>query len=337
MLTFANMWVFWLLPLPLLIRQLAQPFRDSRPAVRVPFFDILTKSASEKPSRDSAVHSRSTSQAILFVVCWICIVATTARPQWLEPPIVREIPTRDLLLLIDLSGSMETEDFVNAAGETVDRLTATKEVLDEFIERREGDRLAMIVFGTGAFVQIPFTQDLDVCRQLLDQTAPRMAGPRTALGDAIGLGINLFERSEVEDKVMIALTDGNDTGSRVPPSEAAKIAADRDIVIHTVAVGDPESAGEQKLDEQALRDVSAVTNGRYFRANDRVELAQIYGELDRLDTREVETTSHRPRRDLFYWPLAIAVVASMLFLVWQILREQSAEHETPILGLGGDV
>ena len=127
----------------------------------------------------------------------------------------------------------------------------------------------MIVFGTGAFVQIPFTQDLDVCRELLDQTSTRMAGPKTALGDAIGLGITLFERSEVEDRVMIALTDGNDTGSRVPPAEAAQIAADRNITIYTVAVGDPSAAGEEKLDEPTLRDVASATNGRFSTSTHR--------------------------------------------------------------------
>ncbi len=335
MLTFAHYWVFLLLPLPLLIRQVLPPFRDARAAVRIPFFEMLTRSVDAKPSSGAVVRRRTAWQVILFMVCWLCVVAAAARPQWLEPPIVREIPTRDLLLLIDLSGSMETEDFVNAAGEKVDRLTAVKEVLDEFVGRRKGDRVAMIVFGTGAFVQIPFTQDLEVCRELLEQTAPRMAGPKTALGDAIGLGITLFERSEVENKVMIALTDGNDTGSRVPPAEAARIAADHDITIYTVAVGDPSAAGEEKLDEEALRDVATATNGRFFRANDRNELAQIYVELDGLDTREVETISHRPRRDLFQWPLAMVVVLSLAFHSLQLVRG-FLSHQTrkPVLAEG---
>ncbi len=327
MLTFAHSWTFLLLPLPLVIRHLLPPFRDSRAAVRIPFFEMITKSVEAKPFSGAVVQRRSVWKVILFVVCWVCVVAAAARPQWLEPPIVREVPTRDLLLLIDLSGSMETEDFVNAAGQKVDRLTAVKEVLDEFVRRRKGDRVGMIVFGTGAFVQIPFTQDLDVCRELLDQTSPRMAGPKTALGDAIGLGITLFERSEVEDRVMIALTDGNDTGSRVPPAEAARIAADHEITIHAVAVGDPAAAGEEALDEEALRDVAATTKGRFYRANDRADLAQIYDELDQVDTNEVETISHRPRRDLFQWPLAVTVVVSLLFhsliLVSEVVSHRS--------------
>jgi Ca-activated chloride channel family protein len=140
-----------------------------------------------------------------------------------------------------------------------------------------------------------------------------MAGPRTAFGDAIGLGITLFERSEVEHRVMIALTDGNDTGSKVPPSAAARIARDNDIVIHVVGVGDPAATGEEKLDEEALSAVAATTRGRYFHAADRDELDEIYTELDRIDTREVEAESYRPRTDLFHWPLAVFLLLGLAF------------------------
>ena len=274
MIVFTHVWMFLLLPLPLLIRRLLPPFKDVRQAVRVPIFDVLVHSIGATPSKGAVIHRRSFWQAFLYALVWICVVTALARPQRLQPPVVREVPTRDLLLAIDLSGSMETVDFKNTAGEMVDRLTAVKEVLDDFLARRKGDRVGMIVFGTGAFVQIPFTQDLDVCRELLDQTAVRMAGPKTALGDAIGLGITLFERSELEDKVLIALTDGNDTGSKVPPTEAAGIAADKGIVIHTIGVGDPTAAGEEKFDEQTLKDVASKTGGRYFYAGNRVALVR---------------------------------------------------------------
>ncbi len=207
---------------------------------------------------------------------------------------------------------MEAEDFTNAAGEKVDRLTAVKEVLDDFLTRREGDRVGLIVFGNAAFVQVPFTQDLDACRMLLEETAVRMAGPRTAFGDAIGLGITLFERSEVEDRVMIALTDGNDTGSKVPPAEAAKIARDNEIQIHVVGVGDPSSVGEEALDEEALEAVAETTGGRYFFAQDRDELEAIYTELDRIGTRDIEAETYRPRLDRYHWPLAVFLMLSLL-------------------------
>jgi len=234
------------------------------------------------------------------------------------------------MLLVDLSGSMEAEDFTNAAGDKVDRLTAVKEVLDDFLTRREGDRVGLIVFGNAAFVQVPFTQDLDACRMLLEETAVRMAGPKTAFGDAIGLGITLFERSEVEDRVMIALTDGNDTGSKIPPAEAAKIAADNEIQIHVVGVGDPAATGEELLDEEALQAVADTTGGRYFFAQDRDELEEIYDELDRLGTREVEAETYRPRVDLFYWPLAAFLILGLLLggglLLRNTWRARSSTH-----------
>jgi Ca-activated chloride channel family protein len=251
---------------------------------------------------------------------WSLVVLALARPQFLEEPIQKIIPTRDLLLLVDLSGSMEAEDFTNRAGEKVDRLTAVKEVLDEFLTRREGDRVGLVVFGNAPFVQVPFTQDLDACRMLLEETAVRMAGPRTAFGDAIGLGITLFEESEVSERVMIALTDGNDTGSKVPPAEAAKIAADNEIKIHVIGVGDPSSVGEQELDEKALQAVADTTRGRYFFAQDRDELENIYDELDRIGTRDVEAETYRPRIDLFHWPLAAFLMLILLLHAGLLIR-----------------
>jgi Ca-activated chloride channel family protein len=229
---------------------------------------------------------------------------------------------------VDLSGSMETEDFTNSRQETVDRLTAVKEVLDDFLTRREGDRVGLIVFGNAAFVQVPFTQDLSACRLLLEETAVRMSGPRTAFGDAIGLGITLFKRSELEDRVMIALTDGNDTGSKVPPVEAAKIARDNDITIHVIGVGDPTSTGEEKLDEETLTAVASTTGGRYFYAADRNQLQDIYSELDKIGIREIEAQTYRPRIDLFHWPLAVFMMLGLAYHICIFLKHRTKERRT---------
>lgn len=307
MLTFAHLWIFWLAPLPLAVRWLVPPRRLVRPAVRVPFVPRIMAAGGK-------VSDRSGEEELPLVVrwgVWLLVLAALARPQWLEPPIERSLPSRDLLLLVDLSGSMEQRDFTNATGQTVDRLSAVKEVLGEFLRQRQGDRVGLVVFGTAPFLQVPFTTDLQLCRQLLDETAVRMAGPRTAFGDAIGLGIKLFEKSELSTKTVIALTDGNDTGSAVPPTEAAKVARDRGITIHTVAIGDPTTVGEEALDEQALRAVANVTKGEYFLAMNRKELAGVYERLDKIETREVKTASHRPRRELFFWPVTAALLISL--------------------------
>lgn len=318
MIEFAYPWLFALLPLPLLLRRLLPAHREQREAVRAPFIDKLVDLTGQTPGEGAVELRASRVQRALFAASWILAIVALARPQWIEEPITRVIPSRDLLLAIDLSGSMETPDATDAAGEPVDRLTAVKEVLDEFLERREGDRVGLIFFGSAPFVQVPFTSDLNVCRMLLDEAEVRMAGPQTMLGDAIGLGINVFEESELEDRVLILFTDGNDTGSQVPPQNAAGIARDRGITIHTVAFGDPQAVGEQKFDEQTLRDVADTSGGQYFYAANREELEAVYVQLDQLETRDAEEQTYRPRSELFQWPLAVLVIITLMFHAIQI-------------------
>lgn len=304
----AHPWILALLPLPWLLRLVLPPRRTSVVAVRVPFGARLRAAT---PAGASAV-ARKGWHHFGPALIWLFLIAALARPQWIDPPVTKELPTRDLLLLVDLSGSMQQQDFTNAAGEKVDRLTAVKEVLGDFLEKREGDRVGLVVFGDSPFLQAPFSTDLNLSRQLLDETAIGMAGGRTAFGDAIGLGVTLFEQSDAPAKTIIALTDGNDTKSQVPPVEAARIADERGIRIHTVAIGDPATVGEEKLDEATLREVAETAGGSYFFAADREGLAGIYEELDRIETRKVDVVSHRPRRDLYHWPLLAAVLISLL-------------------------
>lgn len=310
--SFAYPWLWLFLPAPIILRFVWSEYTQSSSAVRIPMFDLVQQASGKTAVPGASLRRRPWWAGLIYAICWTSIVCALARPERLLPAQTRDVATRDMLLAIDLSGSMETKDFEGRSGQSINRLEAVKDVLKEFLAERKGDRVGMIVFGSGAFVQIPFTQDLDVCRELIDDLEVRMAGPKTALGDAIGLAINVFQRSELDDKVLIALTDGNDTGSRIPPAEAAKIAADNDIVVHTIGVGDPEAAGEELLDEKALRDVASSTGGQYFFAGDRESLAGVYSEIDALDSREVEQLSHRPRQDLYHWPLGLALVLSIV-------------------------
>jgi Ca-activated chloride channel family protein len=157
-----------------------------------------------------------------------------------------------------------------------------------------------------------------------------MAGPRTAFGDAIGLGVTLFDKSDAPAKTIIALTDGNDTVSQVPPVEAAHIARQRDIRIHTVAIGDPTTVGEEKLDEQTLLNVAETAGGSYFFAADRLQLAGIYEELDKIETRLVETISHRPRRDIYYGPLLLMLILSLGEKTLLVMRRSRATALTHV-------
>jgi Mg-chelatase subunit ChlD len=331
MLTLAAPWWLLLLLLPLLLQRLLPGFQPARSGVSVPFLDRVARITGVNPSAERTIEKPPLVQRATLWTCWLLTVLALARPQWLDPPITKSVPTRDLLLAVDLSGSMETKDFTNAQGVKVDRLTAVKGVLDDFLKDRKGDRVGLILFGSLAFVQTPFTDDIDACRTLLDEAQVRMAGPKTALGDAIGLAMTMFEHdSKVQDRVLIALTDGNDTGSEVPPDRAAQIAKDRHITIHTIAVGDPRAAGEDRLDERALRDIAATTGGLYSHASDRNSLKQIYAKLDALRARPVETVSHRPRRDLFFWPLAAAMLVTLLYhavLAWRSVSSRAPATE----------
>ena len=312
MLQFENIYWLFLLPLPLLTMRLLPAYRDRRVTVRVPFLDRVARLTGQTAVATGTIAAPK-GQRFVHLLLWTLIVVALARPQWLEEPLMKTLPLRDMLVAVDLSGSMDTEDFTKADGSSINRLDAVKLVLGDFFERREGDRMALVVFGSAAFVQVPFTEDKDVLRQMLDETVVRMAGPRTMLGDAIGLAITLFDRSEVEERLMIVLTDGNDTGSQIPPARAAEIAKDKEIVIHTIGVGDPTAVGEEAFDEVALRAISESTGGQYYYASDREQLENVYAELDKLTPRKVDTVSYRPVTDLFQWPLGAALLLSFLY------------------------
>lgn len=313
MLTFSYPWLFLLLPLPWVIRWLTPAHREKRQGLVVPFLVRVAELTGRTPTEGAVEMQGGWLRVASVVFSWITLICALARPQWIEPPMVKHVPVRDLLLAVDLSGSMETKDFTDGQGYTVDRLTAVKQVLGDFLSRRKGDRVGLIFFGSAAFVQAPFTEDLKVCRELLDEAQVSMAGPQTAFGDALGLAITVFERSEAKERVLIALTDGNDTSSKVPPDKAAEIAKDKGIVIYTVAVGDPRAAGEEALDVETLQKVAKTTGGLYSFAADHRQLDAIYRKLDQLETRKAQTISYRPRRDVYYWPLT----AGFLFTLFQ--------------------
>ena len=322
MLTLAHPWLLLLLPAPLLVWWLMPAYRESRAALQASFLDRLARLTGRKPLPGAVERPRSRGAVLVIMAVWLCLVLALARPQRFEKPIVQNKPVRDLLLAVDLSGSMDTADMKDAGGQPIDRLSAVKQVLGEFLTKREGDRVGLIFFGNAPFVQAPFTDDLEACRQLLDEAQVRMAGPRTMLGDAIGKAIQVFDESTLDEKVLILLTDGNDTGSLVPPVKAAELARDKGIEIHTIAMGDPTTTGEEKFDEETLKTIAAATKGQYFQANNRQELEGVYAELDRITARKVESVSHRPVTDLFHWPLAAALILSLGYHLFQSVKKR---------------
>jgi Ca-activated chloride channel homolog len=323
MIILAYPWLLLLLPLPWLLRNVLPPYRESRNGLNVPFLDRLAQITGQTPGASSVVLRGSFLRRAVMFLGWIFIVGALARPQWIEPPITRTQPVRDLLLALDLSGSMDTKDFTNAKGEKVQRLAAVKEVLDNFLTRQKQDRVGLIFFGTAPFVQAPFTQDLEVCRELLGEAQVSMAGSQTAFGDALGLAINVFDRSDARERVLIALTDGNDTSSKVPPVKAAEIAKDKGIVIYTVAVGDPRAAGEDALDEVTLRTVAKTTGGLYSFAADQKQLDAVYQRLDAVQTHQARIVSYRPKSDLYDWPLGAGLLLTFLYHVFVLATAKS--------------
>ncbi|QEZ48570.1 vWA domain-containing protein [Cupriavidus oxalaticus] len=326
-------WLFVLLPLPLLLWWLLPPYREESPSVRLPFFGEVASAAGLKPAPGAVVPRRNWLQRILAPLAWALLVTALARPQFLEAPLEKVQPARDLLLALDLSQSMDTQDFRDPAGALVPRVQAVREVVSRFVTRRPGDRIGLIVFGDAPYPLAPFTLDHVLVQAMIHDLLPGMAGPSTALGDAIGLGIKMFDRSQAPEKVLIVLTDGNDTASKMPPERAADIAKQRHVIVHTIGIGDPAAEGEQRVDLGVLQRIAAQTGGRYFFGADQAGLESIYATLDRITPHNHKTLSWRPRRELFMWPLGAAVsvvlVYQLIMAVWSAWLSRPRRHGAP--------
>lgn len=322
MIHFAWPWVFLLLPLPWLIRLLLPvAARAKEAALRVPFLeDFNTVAGPTSAARDSRLRLWLASLA------WCLLIVSTARPQWLGEAVEIPISGRDLMMAVDLSLSMEQEDF-ERDGHIIDRLEASKAVAGEFIERRMGDRIGLILFGERAYLQTPLTFDRKTVRTLLDESALGLAGKATAIGDAIGLAVKRLreqkESGETTKKVLILLTDGANTAGKLEPLMAADLAAREGLKIYTIGIGADEMLirslfGTQRinpsrdLDEKTLTAIAEKTGGQYFRARDSEELTKIYALLDELEPVEHDPEKYRPRTDLFAWSAGSALILAAL-------------------------
>ena len=300
------------LPAPLLVYWLLPRHRERVSAIRVPFFHDMVEDTGFEARAGAVVLNRRFAQMAGMTLIWIMIVIGLAKPQWVGEPIVRTEAARDVMLAIDLSGSMDYSDFPDEGGKNVQRLTAVKRVVDRFVAARESDRIGLIVFGNRAYLQLPFTRDVETARALVSLMEVGMAGPQTAVGDAIGLSIHAFAESEVDDRLLILLTDGNDTASKMTPINAAEIAAREGVEIYTIGVGDPAAKGEDRVDFKTLGAVASRTGGQFFNAENEAALAEVYRRIDELVPGEVKTESWRPRRSLVHWPAGAALMIGML-------------------------
>lgn len=335
MLTFAWPWAGILLLLPLLVYRFFPPRRQEHGAAlwvpRLAPFAIL-------PSRAGG-RGRSRMRLLVLGLIWVLVVLACARPQWLGEPIKLPLAGRDLLLCVDLSGSMDTPDFT-LRGQQVERLTALKVVANDFIARRQGDRIGLILFGDKPYVQAPLTFDHKTVRQLLNESAVGLAGERTAIGDAIGLGVKRLRDNSAARKsaVIILLTDGNNNSGALTPEQGAELAAQEGIRIHTIGIGSErmEVGGllfsrtvnpSANLDETALRHIADATGGRYFRARDTAELHEIYARIDELEPVDSDARFYRPFTELYPWPLGAALVFLTLLLLRISLGDKGQYRE----------
>jgi len=312
-------WLLTLLPLPLIVYWLLPPYKEEQDSLRLTFFNYITSAIGVTPEPGAVIPKTNWLQKILAPVWWCLILLTLARPQFVEPPIQKIQPGRDLMLALDISQSMETPDFHTPDGKRMRRVDAVKQVVSQFISRRKNDRIGLIVFGQAAYPVVPFTLDHDACLKILSQTDAGMAGPQTMIGDAIGLAIKQFDNSEAKQRVLILLTDGNDTGSRVPPRKAAEIAGQKGITIHVVGLGDPRATGEDKVDYATLGAIAKATGGQVFHGENRTELRKAYDTLDKITLQNFKTLSYQPKRELFMVPLGAALALLVGYHVLMLL------------------
>lgn len=322
MITFEAPWVVLLIVLPWVISRAVPPYERRRAALRVNFYDRILAASGSDSKRQDGVLPMTLAQRLVLVLAMALVLLAMSGPILVGEPKIKEEPMRDLLIAIDLSGSMETRDFLSQSGKKIDRLEAVKAVLRSFLQRRHGERIGLIFFGSAAFVQSPFTTDIKALERFLDEAQVGMAGPQTMMGDAIGLGMKMFEESKIEERMMILMSDGDDTGSQVPPIKAAELAQKAGVSIYTIGVGDPENAGEHPLDTKTLRDIATVTDGVFYYALDRDELVNVYKEIDTLRPRLVKENTLRPTRELFIYPLSAAMLLLFAYTLSVLIRRR---------------
>ncbi|MCY9876363.1 VWA domain-containing protein [Vibrio natriegens] len=307
-------WALILLPLPLLVYKLL-PRESQQAEIKLAYLPDNTHS--NKPKQKL--------QKTLSIAIWTLLIIACARPVWFGDPIEFQPKYRDLMLVVDLSGSMQKED-MNLDGEFTDRLTAVKKVLSDFVAKRKGDRLGVVLFGDHAYLQTPLTADRQAVIQQINQTVIGLVGQSTAMGDGIGLGTKTFVDSNAPQRVMVLLSDGGNTAGVLDPIEAAEIAKKYNATIYTVGVGAGEMMVKEffmtrkvdtaaDLDEKTLTQIAEVTGGQYFRARDAEQLESIYETINQLEPVSSDTQTWRPQSEWFRYPLSAALGLSVLLFL----------------------
>ncbi len=317
-------WLLLILPAPLLIYWFLPPATPlSERALRIPFYKDLV----DRTTSSSLERSQSSWLSLLALwLIWALLLLAASQPRWMGNPIQMADSGRDLMLAVDLSGSMEIRD-MTVDGQEADRLMALKHVLSDFIKRRKGDRIGLILFGSQAYLQTPLTFDRKTVKTLLDESNIGIAGSKTAIGDALGLAVKHLRKRPEDSRVLILLTDGANTAGEISPLQAARLAEKEHIKIYTIGMGADEmiqpglfgsSFGARKinpsadLDEKTLKEIAKITGGQYFRARNTEALEKIYQLLDQLEPVTQNEETFKPSKALYPWPLGAALLISFL-------------------------
>lgn len=309
------------LPLPLLVAWLwPRANTTSQASLELPFEEVMAMTNSTTHQTPGRI------QLFLAILVWILLVIAAARPQYIGEPTQLPLSGRDLMLAVDISGSMEIAD-MTIRNQVATRLTAVKAVAGEFIEKRKGDRLGLILFGDQAYLQTPLTFDRETVRTQLQEAAIGLAGKRTAIGDAIGLAVKRLRQQAEDNRILILLTDGYNTAGEVAPLKAAELARNEHVRIYTIGIGaeyievdsifGKQRMANTELDERTLKSIADTTGGQYFRARDISELQKIYALIDKIEPVSKDVQTFRPVDELYYWPLGSAVILSLFMLLFR--------------------
>lgn len=305
----ATPWALLLLPLPWIIwRLLPRLTHNSRQALRVPFFDMLT----QLYQTPAFIESRP---PLWLILTWGLLVLALTGPRWVgeSQPLTRE--GHNIMLALDISGSMAIDDMM-LHGHRATRLDVVKHAAETFVRHRQGDKIGLILFGTRAYLQTPLTYDKHHILLRLIDASVGLAGQSTSIGDPIGLAVKHLQHTPPKGRLVILLTDGMSNSGVLSPQKAAELAKASGIKIYTIGLGADSTllnplfpmmgGGSADLDENTLKEIAKITNGRYFRATDQSSLQRIYALINQIETVSQEQANIRPQHDYYPWPLALA-------------------------------
>lgn len=310
-------WAFTLLAAVPLLRFTLPRKSNPQSALTVPNVDDFRF---KEQLRGMLLSGRRWLRLILLLLAISALVTALARPQWSGDPVPLPTEGRDMFLAIDISQSMQQSD-MQLNNREVTRLAALKHVVKPFIEKREGDRLGLIVFGTGAYVYVPLTADIKTVNKLLQETPVGIAGGQTAIGDTLGLAVKRLLERPIDHRILILMTDGSHNSGVLTPEEAIKLAVDANVRIHTIGLGsEPVNFGRPGfnrffrqrsfMDTENLENIASKTGGQFFRATDTNSLERVYDQINKLEPVEQDPETLRPIKSLVHWPL---LFASILF------------------------